>query len=206
MTQAPVQEKYHDTNPVVRFVLGRFFARIRRLTAEIAPATLLDAGCGEGEVLRRGILPGGTRVIPLDLRCESLAFFRARSAQTDVVCASVDALPLADKAVDAVLCLEVLEHLREPGAALAELIRVARTALILSVPHEPYFRLGNVLRGKHLDRWGDHPEHVQHWNARTFRAFLSAACEQVDIVDAFPWLIACCRLQQIGGAGSRPRV
>jgi 2-polyprenyl-3-methyl-5-hydroxy-6-metoxy-1,4-benzoquinol methylase len=91
-----------------------------------------------------------------------------------------------------VLCLEVLEHLAEPAAALAELARVARQAVILSVPHEPYFRIGNVLRGKHLDRWGDHPEHVQHWNPRTFRAFLEPSFVEVRLRNAFPWLVACC--------------
>jgi 2-polyprenyl-3-methyl-5-hydroxy-6-metoxy-1,4-benzoquinol methylase len=192
MPPTPVQEKYHDTNPVVRYVLRNFFDRIRTAVAEAAPSTLLDAGCGEGELMRRGALPSGMRVFSLDLRRESLAFFREHSTQRNLVCGSLDSLPLADKSVDAVLCLEVLEHLAEPSAALAELSRVARTAVILSVPHEPYFRIGNLLRGKHLDRWGDHPEHVQHWNPRTFRASLEPSFVDVRLWNAFPWLVARC--------------
>jgi 2-polyprenyl-3-methyl-5-hydroxy-6-metoxy-1,4-benzoquinol methylase len=194
MAKPPVQEKYHDPNPVVRFLLRRFFDRIRSAVGEIAPETVLDAGCGEGELARRSVLPGGTRVISLDMRTEPLAFFRAHSEQRDFVCASLAALPFADRSLDAVLCLEVLEHLAEPAAALDELARVARRALILSVPHEPYFRIGNVLRGKHLGRWGNHPEHVQHWNFRTFGDFLRPRFGQVEIRDAFPWIVACCRL------------
>ncbi|MEO8373503.1 MAG: methyltransferase type 11, partial [Candidatus Solibacter sp.] len=61
------------------------------------------------------------------------------------------------------------------------------------VPYEPWFRVGNVLRGKHLSALGNHPEHVQHWNLRTFHAFLSSLAAEVRIIEAFPWIIACCR-------------
>ena len=196
MAPSTVQEKYYDPNPFVRFVLRRFFQRVGEAIGAAAPATLLDAGCGEGELMRRGVVPAGTRVISLDLRPESLVWFRDHSQDRDLVCASLDALPIASRSMDAVLCLEVLEHLTDPAAALTELVRVTRRTLIVSVPHEPYFRLGNVLRGKHLDRWGNHPEHVQHWNFRSFRNFLRGACRHVELLDAFPWIIACCRFQE----------
>ena len=193
MRAAVMQQKYRDRNPVVRFVLRRFFARIGAMLAETAPASVLDAGCGEGELERRGLVPSGARLVSLDLRHEPLDYLRRHSSQRDLVCASLHAIPLPDRSIDSVLCLEVLEHLAEPAAALAELARVARHALILSVPHEPYFRLGNALRGRHLGRWGNHPEHVQHWNIRRFRDFVGASCARVEIVDAFPWIVACCR-------------
>jgi SAM-dependent methyltransferase len=189
---APAQEKYRDSNPVVRLVLRRFFARIASVLAEVNPASLLDAGCGEGELMRRGVLPERVQVTSLDVRPESLAYFRAQGAPGRLVCGSVEALPFPDGSFDAVLCLEVLEHLREPRRALAELGRVGR-AVIVSVPHEPWFRAGNVLRGKHLSRWGDFPEHVQHWNFRTFGALLAPAFREVRLMGAFPWIVACCR-------------
>jgi hypothetical protein len=69
--------------------------------------------------------------------------------------------------------------------------------VVVSVPWEPYFRIGNVLRGKHLGRLGNHPEHVQHWNLRTFGAFLSGSVAEVRTVEAFPWIIACGRPNQL---------
>jgi len=180
------QQKYDDGNPVVRFVIGRFFARIAEALAEFAPESLLDAGCGEGEMLRRVSLPKAARTVLLDRNPESAA----------QVLASVHALPFPSRSFDVVTCLEVLEHLADPRAAAEELRRVARRAVVLSVPYEPYFRMGNVLRGKHLARLGDHPEHVQHWNLRTFGAFLAGSFRQVRLVEAFPWIIACCRPDQ----------
>jgi SAM-dependent methyltransferase len=187
------QEKYTDRNPVVSFVVGRFFRRLGAVIAELHPNTLLDAGSGEGELLRRAVLPAAVRPVCLDLRAASLA----EIAAPDRVCASVLALPFASRSFDAVTCLEVLEHLDDPSAAVRELARVARRAVVVSVPLEPYFRIGNVLRGKHLGRLGNHPEHVQHWNLRTFGAFLSGSVAEVRTIEAFPWIIACCRPNQL---------
>ena len=85
------QEKYADKNPVVSFVIGRFFERLRGVLGELRPCTVLDAGCGEGEMLRRNVLPDGLRPVCLDLRTESLADV----AETKRVCASVQTLPFA---------------------------------------------------------------------------------------------------------------
>ena len=60
----------------------------------------------------------------------------------------------------------------------------------------PWFRIGILLRGNHLGRFGDHPEHVQHWNLRTFGEFLGASFPEVRLTEAFPWIIACCRPDQ----------
>jgi SAM-dependent methyltransferase len=177
------QEKYHDPNPVVGFVIRRFFERIGGLLADLEPQSLLDAGCGEGEMLRRGVTPKGTRTVLLDRNPESAA----------QLIGSVDALPFASGSFDVVTCLEVLEHLDQPERAVSELLRVSRRAVVVSVPYEPWFRIGNVLRGKHLGGLGNHPEHVQHWNFRTFERFLLASAPEVRLIEAFPWIIACCR-------------
>lgn len=186
------QEKYDAKNPVVKFVIERFFARLSAVIAELGPRTALDAGCGEGELLRRGVLPAGLKPVCLDLRMDSLADVQ----EAKRVRGSVQALPFAARSFDMVTCLEVLEHLADPSAAVRELARVARGAIVLSVPHEPYFQMGNLLRGKYLSANGNHPEHVQHWNSRTFEKFLRESLAEVRIIEAFPWIIACCRPNQ----------
>ncbi|HEY1494432.1 MAG TPA: class I SAM-dependent methyltransferase [Candidatus Solibacter sp.] len=187
------QEKYDAKNPAVKFVIDRFFWRLRAVVAEVGPRTALDAGCGEGELLRRGVLPVGLRPVCLDLRMDSLADV----AETKRVRGSVQALPFAARSFDMATCLEVLEHLADPALAVRELARVSRGAVVLSVPHEPYFRLGNLLRGKYLSGNGNHPEHVQHWNSRTFEKFLRESLAEVRIIEAFPWIIACGRPNQL---------
>ena len=134
---------------------------------------MLDAGCGEGETLERlgGLIDGA--VTGIDLNPESVEFAAARIPSGTFRVADLTDLPFEDDSFDLVFCLEVLEHIPDPAPALAELARVCRGDIVLSVPSEPWFRLGSLARGKYLEDWGNHPEHVNHWNPRSFRDFLA---------------------------------
>jgi 2-polyprenyl-3-methyl-5-hydroxy-6-metoxy-1,4-benzoquinol methylase len=177
----------------VRRLIDRFYTRLFAVVEPLGAGSLLDAGCGEGETLARlgPLLP--PRTVAVDLSPEAVAFTAQRTPGAEVSRQSVLELRFADSEFDLVLCLEVLEHLADPGAALAELSRVADRDLVLSVPHEPWFRLGSLLRGKYVRRLGNHPEHVNHWNPRSLRAFLGTRLEVVSLARPFPWLIAHCR-------------
>jgi SAM-dependent methyltransferase len=170
-----------------------FFAELRTIVEPLRPESVLDAGCGEGETIARLRDVLGDRVAAIDILEECVAFTSDRLPFVDVRQASVYELPFEDASFDLVLSLEVLEHLDSPATALRELGRVARRDLVLSVPYEPYFRLGSLLRGKYLRQLGNHPEHVNHWNRRSFPALLGSHYEAVEIRVAFPWLIAHCR-------------
>ncbi len=102
-------------------------------------------------------------------------------------------LGFKDKGFDLVLCLEVLEHIADPLPALTELHRVSCGYCLISVPHEPFFRLMNFLRGRHLRSWGNHPEHLNHWNTDSFQKLLSGAFTVQELHHSFPWLVALCR-------------
>ncbi len=69
----------------------------------------------------------------MDLSPDMLAWDAAH--RPPAAAGAVDALPLADAAVDDVVAAFVLNHVSDPGAALAELIRVTRPggALLASV-------------------------------------------------------------------------
>ena len=178
---------------MVSFVIRRFFARLGRLTRELRPRSVLDAGCGEGEVLRRGVLDKHSWVVSLDLQQGALDAVRAHSKPGGMVLGSVLELPFAAASYDLVLCTEVLEHLENPLQAVNEAARVARQAVIFSVPWEPWFRAGNFVRGKYMADWGNFPEHVQHWNFASFRELLGRRYATVHLEEAFPWILAMCR-------------
>ena len=86
-------------------------------------------------------------------------------------------------------CLEVLEHVEDPGRVVAELARVTRGRCVVSVPWEPWFRLGNLARGKYVSRFGNHPEHVGAFRPATLRALLHSSFADVDVRPSFPWLV-----------------
>jgi hypothetical protein len=88
------------------------------------------------------------------------------------------------------MCLEVLEHLPDPHRGLRELRRVTSAHCLISVPHQPFFRAINFLRGKHVSAWGRDPEHLQNWTARQFRRLVEQYFEVERFVYSFPWVIA----------------
>ena len=70
--------------------------------------------------------------------------------------------------------------------------------VVVSVPYEPWFRIGSLLRGKYVRSLGNHPEHVNHFNRRSLAALLDPVLEGVEIRVAFPWLIAHGRVRTSG--------
>lgn len=106
----------------------------------IAPQTaprVLDAATGTGRLplalLRNGHFEG--RVIGVDLSHGMLARAAAKTDDARVLwlCAPAEELPAFDATFDVVTCLEALEFMIEPGAALAELARVLRPGGLLFI-------------------------------------------------------------------------
>ena len=107
------------------------------------PESLLDVGAGKGFLLWHlsECLPE-TRVVALDCSLSRARRLQqllkvAGLGQYAAVCAQAERLPFAAKTFQVVALFEVLEHLPEPKQALREAVRVARNAVLLSVPCKP---------------------------------------------------------------------
>jgi len=189
--------KYRSTNPLQKFLISRFFARVRSLYALIPPGPLCEVGCGEGFALRdladQGLLKDRP-VTGVDIRDESLLFASELVRGADFKKASAYELPFGKKECRCVMLLEVLEHLEDPAKALREAARVG-DYLLISVPHEPFFMAANFLRGKNWSRWGSDEEHIHFWGKRTFRKLLEPYGEILRFETSFPWLAALLKIQ-----------
>ena len=93
----------------------------------------------------------------------------------------------ADGEYDLVLAIEVLEHVPEPERALREIARVCRGQVVLSVPREPIWRIGNMARGRYLRQLGDTPGHVNHWSAGSFRRLVARHFDVEQVRRPLPW-------------------
>jgi hypothetical protein len=90
--------------------------------------------------------------------------------------------------------MEVLEHVPEPQAVLAEMCRVASRWLLVSVPREPLWRALNLARGAYLRELGNTPGHVNHWSRRAFTELLGGYGELVELRSPLPWTMALVRV------------
>jgi ubiquinone/menaquinone biosynthesis C-methylase UbiE len=183
--------KYSSTNAVVRWLLARWLRHLRVCLAS-ASGPLVDVGVGEGLALEWVRPPEAHPTIGVDYRLDKLRSARERLEAVSLVCADAAMLPFRDAIAATVVCTEVLEHLTSPMAAATELVRICNGWCVISVPWEPFFRLGNLARGKNFARLGNDPEHVQHYHRRTLQRELRRSFGDVTIQSCFPWLVARC--------------
>lgn len=185
--------KHNTANPVVRALLKRYFGTLLGIVEPLRPTRILDVGCGEGVTAARlGALPYDFDYLGVDLDGEAAAY--AASMVPGKAFRQGSVFELGTERADLVVCLEVLEHLADPDAALACLKQAATRDLVVSVPWEPWFRLGNLARGKYLAGFGNHPEHIQQFSPRTIADMVGRHFGPVDVTTAFPWVFVHARV------------
>jgi 2-polyprenyl-3-methyl-5-hydroxy-6-metoxy-1,4-benzoquinol methylase len=202
-------DKYGSSNPVVKRLMAGFHATLDDLWARGAPGSILDVGCGEGVLTvewaeRLGDTqvgadaPRGTggRVVGIDLDDPKLrAEWEKRSRPNlEFRVEEATSLSFEDDSFDMACATEVLEHVPEPEATLAEMARVARRHLLVSVPREPLWRSLNMARGAYLRDLGNTPGHVNHWSKRAFISLLSRYGTVEQARSPFPWTMVLVRL------------
>jgi len=157
-----------------------------------------EVGCGEGELVQR-LAARGLRVRGSDASAEVIEEARARTEAAGVPAefraAAVEELEPARDAAELILCCEVMEHLPDPDGALSVVASLATPWAIVSVPREPLWRMLNMARLKYLGSLGNTPGHLNHWSQRSFRRFLEARFEVVEVRAPLPWTMALCRVR-----------
>lgn len=163
--------KHVSAGRLARLLLRRYYSTVTSFVTTDTQ-TLLDAGCGEGDMLETILsVRSGLIATVCDHSAAMVQETSRRTGAIGVVC-DLSSLPFEDGQFDVVLCLQTLEHVLCPGDVLDELLRVARRSVVISVPHEPFWCALNFLRGRYISSWGNTPGHIHHWSYRRLAHFL----------------------------------
>ena len=189
-------DKYGSENPVVRRLMAGFKGTLDELWAQAAPASILDVGCGEGVLTHEWAarLDGG-RIVGIDLDDPKLRaeWDKRQRANLEYKVEDATRLSFADDEFEMATAIEVLEHVPDPEATVAEMARVASKWVLVSVPREPLWRGLNVARGAYLRELGNTPGHVNHWSKRSFVKLLSRHGTVQEARSPFPWTMLLVR-------------
>ena len=189
-------DTYGSTNPVVRRLMAGFDDALDALWRRAAPESAVDVGCGEGVLTERfAERLGSGHVVGVDLEDPKLRAEWARRARPNLDFRTFNGghLPFERDEFDVACAIEVLEHVPDPGGMLAEMSRVARRWLLVSVPREPVWRGLNMARGAYLRDLGNTPGHVNHWSKRAFVAFAGRHGSIEEVRSPFPWTMLLVR-------------
>jgi len=140
-----------DRLPVERAVLQMFADLMRR------PATVVDVGCGTGEITRR-LQAAGLDVAGVDVSPGMLRVALAQHRSCVFAAGTLHALPIASAAVDGLVCWYVLQHV--PDGELAAALREARRVVRPGGSALFGFHSGTGTHEK-TEGYGGHPMRVQ---------------------------------------------
>ena len=190
-------DKYGSTNPVVRRLMEGFHGTLDELWEKAGPRSVLDVGCGEGVLTCEWAERlGDARIVGIDLEDPKLSAEWDKRSRENLEYRVEEAtrLSFGDNEFDTATAIEVLEHVPDPEATVAEMARVADRWLLVSVPREPLWRGLNMARGSYWGSLGNTPGHVNHWSKRSFHSMLSRHGTVEEARSPFPWSMALVRL------------
>jgi 2-polyprenyl-3-methyl-5-hydroxy-6-metoxy-1,4-benzoquinol methylase len=176
--------------------MGGFERTLDELWDQADPRSVLDVGCGEGVLTREWAQRLGERpIVGIDLDDPKLAAEWEQHTRPNLSYRVEEAtrLSFADDEFDVATAIEVLEHVPDPEATVAEMARVAGRWLIVSVPREPLWRGLNMARGAYWGSLGNTPGHLNHWSKRSFIALLSRHGTVAEARSPFPWTMLLVR-------------
>jgi len=174
------EDKYNTKNPIAKVLMNGFLRSFRDLLEmNVEVKTILEAGAGEGYLTKivaekypsARIYAGDIEDEMNRIAKKDLASYKNVMIQKE----NVQDLSYKKETFDLVICCEVLEHVPEPEKALKSIHHVLKKGgnALLSVPHEPLWRVLNMIRGKYIKDFGNTPGHINHWASSSFASMVT---------------------------------
>jgi len=157
-------------------MLTTHLARYRLAEPLVQNKVVLDAGCGCGYGTNYLAASGAKRAIGVDISPEAIEYARQHYCAANLAYERMDvtALDFPDETFDAVVCLEIFEHLANQRRLLAEVQRVLRPSgrVIVSTPNGRIFSP----RGRPINPW-----HTREFSRDEFEELLGSYFGELEL-------------------------
>lgn len=130
-------------------------ARVKDICRRVTGPRVLEVGCNEGWVAKAIQEERGFNITAVDNRDEAIQQTRDNFG-IEAIKADANKLPFKDGEFDCVVAGEILEHLMNPGLGLAEMFRVSKGHVILTIP------VGQYWNGEQTHAWQINGGMVEH--------------------------------------------
>lgn len=121
------------------------------LIEQYKPKNFLDAGCGLGTTYRVFLKTRLNRTIKytgIDITEQFIRRCKKQFPNADFRKGTINNMPFEDNSYDMVACRAVLEHLKSPYKAIAEMARVAKDVVVITWFKQP--RIKEKLHYRHI--------------------------------------------------------
>ncbi|MDP2684410.1 MAG: class I SAM-dependent methyltransferase [bacterium] len=198
-TQNTVEEvwqgnrKNHETkNLIIRFLHDNLKRHTLGMLDGLKIETILDVGCGEGFFTHEiGKRYPNSNITGIDMENEYINLANKIHKLDNITYTNKDVESLnSDEKYDLVILTEVLEHLNNPDKMLEKIKSISAKYILISVPNEPFFRLGNIVALKYLKTLGNTPGHLHNWSRMKFTKKLKKLGFNFTIRTSSFWNIA----------------
>ena len=140
--------------------------------------SVLDVGCGAG-AYGPSLITAGHDWLGLEVNAGCIQLLQERHLPHRAVIDETEGFPCADGEFDAAICIEVLEHIADPGVFLAEIARSIRKRAVFSVPNIeviPYFSAWQVVPWHLLEA-----DHKNFFTRASLRELLRQQFRHVEV-------------------------
>lgn len=137
-------KKHTEYKGIRKILINRFNKNLIKVIKEINPVSILDAGCGEGFIIKliSDNIEGELKISGFDLSEQAVGLAGKANKDADIKAASIYNIPFEEDSFDLVICSEVLEHLEKPEEALKEINRVVKKKYYSYCSTRTTFQLG----------------------------------------------------------------
>jgi SAM-dependent methyltransferase len=183
----------NSRNPIIRVLVNGYLRQLAKFLGGLNISSELDVGCGSAYVTDYISHLDHNNIFGLDISPDKIDLARSLYPRRSFIVGDGRSIPFQDNQFDLVVATEVLEHQQKPEDLMKEIYRVSSRYAFISVPDDFIWRMGNLIRGKYLDSWGNCEGHVQHWDRGSLEKFLGSFFPEVEVKRCCPWLMALCK-------------